>query len=70
METDPLQLLLLISPAKWLTLLLLLKKFERLNWMKRKKIWKEREKNNGKSPETVWNGKERYEEHHFNPFPL
>lgn len=70
METDPLLLLLLISSAKWLTLLLLLKKFERLIWMKRKKILRETEKNNGKSPENVWNEKERYEEHPFNPVSL
>lgn len=49
----------LISSAKWLTPLLLLKKFERLTWMKRKKIWRGREKNNGKSPETAWRGRER-----------
>lgn len=45
---------------KWLTLLLRSKKFERLNWMKKKKIWREREKNNGKSPGIEWSGKERY----------
>lgn len=45
---------------KWLTLLLLSKKFERLIWMKRKKIWRERKKNNGKSPGSEWSGKERY----------
>lgn len=59
METEPPKLLLLIFSAKWLTLLLLLKKFERLNWMKKKKTLRERGKNNGKSPGNVWNGKER-----------
>jgi hypothetical protein len=58
-QSDPRPPFLLISSAKWLTLLLPLKKFEKLNWMKRKKIWREREKNNGKSPGIGWNGKER-----------